>query len=285
MFVLWGVPVPSPIPDPPPFHGVQTECGFILECPSHPGLSQSHLIPVSPCPCPHIPPGGIPPWIPLGGPNPIPSFPPGSILHAGFRLHPRYPHRERGFCGRCRLPPRQDVPGDHCGNREWDGQRRGGRGGLFPPPSRRSRYLRWVRVHPGCRPGGTGWSWGAGSAPGTGTGSGGGTGAVSPGAAPGGLSREGYPGGGPYQDTRAGLGGLGGRFLDQRLELPQERPAGTEISSGALPVPPSRCPIPELPRFHPRSHPLLFSSSWTFFRSSWFRAEHAAALPGQRQGQ
>lgn len=103
---------------------------------------------------------------------------------------------------------------------------------------------------------------------------------MSPGAAPGGLSREGYPGGGPYQDTRAGLGGLGGRFLDQRLELPQERPVGTGISSGALPV-----SHPGAPPFHPRSHPLLFSSSWTFFRSSWFRAEHAAALPGQRQGQ
>lgn len=133
MFVLCGVPVlPHSRPPNIPW-GANRVWVYSGMFPPRPGLSQSHLIPVSPCPCPHIPPGGIPPWIPLGGPNPIPRFPPGSILHAGSRLHPRYPHRERGFCGRCRLPPRQDVPGDHCGNREWDGQRRGGRGGCSHP--------------------------------------------------------------------------------------------------------------------------------------------------------
>lgn len=32
------------------------------------------------------------------------------------------------------------------------------------------------------------------------------------------------------------------------------------------------------------AHLLRFSSSWTFFRSSWFWAEHAAALPRHRRG-
>lgn len=177
MFVLWGSP---PIPDPPDIPRGANRVWVYSGVFPHPEVSQSHLIPMSPCP--HVPPGGIGPWIRVGGGNPLLRPRPGSILRSRSRLYPGHPRRQRGFSGS------QDVPGDHCGNRGWDEQRWAG-GGLSPPPSRRSRYLRWVRGRPGCRPGGTGWSWGVGSTPATGTGSAGGMGAVSPEAGPGGSDR------------------------------------------------------------------------------------------------
>lgn len=112
MFVLWGSP---PIPDPPDIPRGANRVRVYSGVFPHPEVSQSHLIPMSSCP--HVPPGGIGPWIPVGGGNPLPRPRPGSILRHGSRHCPRHPRRPRGFSGR------QDAPGDHCGNRGWDGQR------------------------------------------------------------------------------------------------------------------------------------------------------------------
>lgn len=54
-------------------------------------------------------------------------------------------------------------------------------------------------------------------------------------------------------------------------------------SPGVVSPRPLLIPAPSPPQSPRHAHPLCFSSSWTFFRSSWFWAEHAATLPGQRQ--
>lgn len=89
MFVLWGLP---PIPDPPTFHGVQTECEFILECspilrsPSHIS-SPRPRVPVPTSRLEELLPGSL--WgagIPSQGSPPAPSstLDPGS----GPDVHP-----------------------------------------------------------------------------------------------------------------------------------------------------------------------------------------------------
>lgn len=194
MFVLWGVPVP-PHSRPPniPWGANRVWVYSGMSFPSWALPVTSH--PRVPMPLSPHPTGRNSSLDPSGGAESHPQVPP--------RLHPpRWIPAPSPIStpGTGILRP---VPAPAASGCSWRSLREQGMGwaapgragGLFLPPSRRSRYLRWVRGRPGCRPGGTGWSWGAGSAPGTGTGSGGGTGAVSPGAAPGG-SREGYPGGG-----------------------------------------------------------------------------------------